>query len=133
VMRSNHWRMSLRSTALPQRSQQPCVTSSLASPVLHDGHQLMGTVALVGQALLEKLQEDPLRPLDVFGIGGVDLAIPVVGKADGVDLAAEVGYGPSRWSRAMDAGLDGVVLGRQTKGVPSHGCRTFQPCMRSSV
>ena len=36
--------MSLRSTPVPQRSQLPCVTSSLARPVLHDGHQLMGTV-----------------------------------------------------------------------------------------
>ena len=43
-MRSIHWRMSLRSTGVPQRSQRPWLTSSLARPVLHDGHQLMGTV-----------------------------------------------------------------------------------------
>ncbi len=81
-----------------------------------DGHG-----ALVGQALFEELQKDPLRPLDVLGIGGVDLAIPVVGKADGVDLAAEVGDGLLGGHTRVDAGLDGVVLGRQTKGVPAHG------------
>src|SRR5262245_2063366 len=43
-MRNSHWRISLRSTAVPQRSQRPRITSSFANPVLHDGHQLIGTV-----------------------------------------------------------------------------------------
>ena len=43
VMRSSHWRRSLRTTGLPQRSHRPWLTSSLARPVLSTGHQLMGT------------------------------------------------------------------------------------------
>ncbi len=44
---------------------------------------------LVGQAALVEHLEDPLGPLVVLGIGGVDFAVPVVGKAKHLDLAAE--------------------------------------------
>src|SRR5690625_3574116 len=36
----------------------------------------------VGEAALVQLQEDPLRPLEVVRIGGIDLAIPGVRKAE---------------------------------------------------
>ena len=31
----------------------------------------------VGEAVLEELKEDPLRPAEIAGIGGVDLALPI--------------------------------------------------------
>ena len=34
---------------------------------------------LVGEALLVQLQEDPLSPLIILGVGGVDLTVPVKG------------------------------------------------------
>ena len=45
----------------------------------------------VSQSLLVKLHEDPLGPLVVPGIGGVDLAVPVIAEAEGFDLAFEGG------------------------------------------
>jgi hypothetical protein len=79
-----------------------------------------GNGAFVGQALLVELQEDPLRPLHVAGIRGVDLALPVVGESDRIDLAAEIGDGLFRGHARVNAGLDGVVFRGQTKGVPAH-------------
>jgi len=40
-----HWRIVLWVTVAPQRSHFPSFTSSLARPVLHDGHQLIGVSA----------------------------------------------------------------------------------------
>ena len=44
----------------------------------------------VSQTVLVQLQEDPLGPLVVLGVGGVDLAIPVKGEAQRLELAAEM-------------------------------------------
>ena len=44
----------------------------------------------VGEVFLHQAQEDPLGPAVILGIGGRDLALPVVGKAEPLDLAAEV-------------------------------------------
>src|SRR3989344_382705 len=44
VIRSTHWRRGFFSTWLPQRSHFPCSRSSLESPVLHVGHQLIGSL-----------------------------------------------------------------------------------------
>ena len=48
----------------------------LAAGAPVDGHG-----GLVGQPLLEHLQEDPLGPLVVAGVGGVHLPVPVEGVA----------------------------------------------------
>lgn len=45
---------------------------------------------LVGQAMLVQLQEDPLGPLVVLGVSGVDLAIPVKGETQRLELLTEV-------------------------------------------
>ena len=47
-------------------------------------------VGLVGETALEHLHEDPLRPFVVVRIGRVDLARPVVHRADLVQLAFEI-------------------------------------------
>jgi len=77
-------------------------------------------LALVGEAVLVELQEDPLGPLKVVGIGGVDLAGPVKGETDALELIAEVVDVLLRHARGMDVVLDGEVLRRQAEGVPAH-------------
>ena len=66
------------------------------------------------------LEEDPLRPLVVAGIRGVDLAGPVVGEAQRLDLAAEVVDVGLGGDPGVGVGLDGVLLGGEAEGVPSH-------------
>src|SRR5690606_22530160 len=46
---------------------------------------------LVDQALFEQAAEEPLLPAVVVGVAGGDLAIPVVGVAELLQLAAHVG------------------------------------------
>ena len=75
-----------------------------------------------------ELEKDPLRPLHVSGIGGVDLAVPVVGEAEPLQLAAEsgdvvLGVDPRDARRSCMA----YSLGRQAKGVPAHGMQHVEP------
>ena len=74
----------------------------------------------IGEPLLVELLEDPLRPAVVLGVGRVDLAVPVVGKAERADLLAEAVDVLLRGDCGMGAGLDGVLLGGKAEGVPSH-------------
>ena len=80
-----------------------------------------GGLLLVGKALLEQLDEDPLRPLIVLGVGGVDLAVPVKGQAQRLELALEAGHILGGDDLGVDVVFQGVVLGRQAEGVPAHG------------
>ena len=83
-----------------------------------NGGGLAGVLVEVGAV---ELEEDPLGPADVVGIGGIDLAIPVVGEAEGLELAAEVGDVGLGGDAGVLAGLDGVLFGGQAEGVPAHG------------
>ena len=74
----------------------------------------------VGEPLLVELLEDPLRPAVVLGVGRVDLAVPVVGEAERADLLAEAVDVLLRRDRGVRARLDGVLLGGEAEGVPSH-------------
>ena len=76
---------------------------------------------LVGQTVLVQLQEDPLGPLVVFRVGGVDLAVPVKGEAQSLQLAAEVVHVVLGDDGRVDVVLHGEVLGGQTEGIPAHG------------
>ena len=71
--------------------------------------------------MLEHLQEDPLRPLVVVGIGGVYLAVVVKGEAQHLQLFAEVLDVLLGDFGGMDVILDGEVFGGQTKSVPADG------------
>ena len=75
----------------------------------------------VSQSLLVKLHEDPLSPLVVTGIGGVDLAVPVVAESEGFDLALEGGDVLFCGFRGMSTGFDGILFRGQTESVPAHG------------
>ena len=81
-----------------------------------DGHG-----GLVGQALFEHLEEDPLGPFVVLGVGGVDDPIPVEGVAQHMQLAGEVlDVGLGDYGRVHMV-LDGKVLGGQPEGVIPDG------------
>ena len=88
----------------------------LAAGAPVDGHG-----RLVGQALLEHLQEDPLGPLVVVRIGGVDLPVPVEGVAQHMQLLAEVLNVVVGHLSRMDMVLDGVVLRGQAEGIIADG------------
>ena len=76
---------------------------------------------LVSQTVLVQLQEDPLGPLVVLGVGGVDLTVPVEGEAQSLQLLAEVVHIVLGDDGRVDVVLHGEVLGGQTEGIPAHG------------
>ena len=88
---------------------------------LAGGAPVHGHRGLVGQALLEQLEEDPLGPLVVAGVGGVHDAVPVEGIAQHLQLLGEVGDVVVGDLGGVDVVLDGVVLGGQAEGVIAHG------------
>ena len=71
----------------------------------------LGFVCFLAEIRVIDLQENPLRPAHVFGIGGGDFPVPVVGETERFQLAAEgfdIGGGGDR--RVL-AGFDGVLFG----------------------
>ena len=67
-----------------------------------------------------ELEKNPLRPFEIAGIRCVYLALPVVAEADALKLRAEIGYVRLGGHARVLAGLDGVLLGGKTEGVPAH-------------
>jgi hypothetical protein len=67
-----------------------------------------------------ELQEDPLGPAHVVGVGRVYLAVPIVGEAEALELAAEIVDIVLGVDARVFAGLAGVFLGGQAEGVPAH-------------
>ena len=87
---------------------------------LAGGAEVDRHLLLIREPALEKLQEYPLRPLEIVGVGGVDLSVPVEGKAERFELALETRDIVARDDLGVDLILDGVVLGREAEGVPAH-------------
>ena len=85
------------------------------------GTPVHGHGGLVGQALLEHLQKDPLGPLIVVGVRGVYHPVPVKAVAQHFQLAGEVGDILPGDNGRMDVILDGVVLRGQAEGVKADG------------
>ena len=75
---------------------------------------------LVGQTLLEQLQENPLSPLVVARVGGIDLTRPVERQTKALELALEACDVLLGNLCRMNMVLDGKVLSRQTECVPAH-------------
>ena len=87
------------------------------------GAPVNGAVAALDQALLPKLEEDPLAPAIVLGVAGDDRAVPIVREAHALEaglLGFDVGIGPLG---GMAVALDGSVLGGQAERVPAHGMK----------
>ncbi|EMR00748.1 hypothetical protein ADICEAN_04134 [Cesiribacter andamanensis AMV16] len=69
----------------------------------------------------KQLLEDPLGPFVIGRVGCGNLTAPVKGEANVFELlfvASNVLFGSNG---RMLAGLDGVLLGRQAKGIKAHG------------
>src|SRR5271154_2455752 len=67
-----------------------------------------------------KLEKNPLRPFAILWVGGVDLAGPIVTESERFYLALEDADILFRRFARMLSGADGVLLGRQPEGVPTH-------------
>ncbi len=70
---------------------------------------------------VEELQEDPLGPAVVVGVGGGDPPAGVVAQAEGPELAAHVGHVGLGGDPGVLTGLHRVLLGREPEGVVAHG------------
>jgi hypothetical protein len=73
-----------------------------------------------------ELEEDPLGPFEIVGVGGIDFASPIVAEAEGFDLAPErcdVLFGGL--ARVL-AGFDGVLFSGQAEGVPADGMQDMK-------
>ena len=75
----------------------------------------------------EHLQEDPLRPLVVGRIGGIDFPGPVEGNPQGNKLLLKPLDILSGHVGGMDMVFDGKIFGRQTKRVPADGVQHVIP------
>jgi len=80
-------------------------------------HWLLGHVS---EAVAEEFEEDPLRPAEVVLVGRRQLAVPIDGEAEHLQLAAEVVDIATRLHGRVFAGCDGVLFSRQAKRVPTH-------------
>src|SRR5215471_12596130 len=73
-----------------------------------------------------ELQENPLSPFKVFGVGGVDFAGPVVTKPEALDLAFEGGDVGLGCSTGMLAGFDCILFGGEAESIPTHGVQDVE-------
>jgi hypothetical protein len=84
-------------------------------------------LGLIGQPALIELEENPLRPLEVVRVGRGDLAVPVVGETERLELLAEAGDVALRGHARMRAGLQRVLLRRQAERIPAHRMQHIEP------
>ena len=117
----NHCSSWRTSTGVPQRSQRPSITCSLASTVCVLGAPVDRGLLAVGQALLEQLQEEPLRPAVVRAARGCRTRASSRSRRPSArNWRAELrDRRLGRLARVL-AGLDRVVLGRQAERVVAH-------------
>ncbi|MCL4101981.1 hypothetical protein MMG03_001568 [Fibrobacter succinogenes] len=103
-----------------------CCTLSLN--ISRDGQFFNGAALLLD--LIEpgaiKALEDPLGPLVVLGVGGVHFLFPVIGKAQALDLTAEIVAVLLGGDCRVCSGLNSVLFCRQTEGVPTHGVQDVE-------
>ena len=92
--------------------------AALAAGAPVDGH-----LGLVSQAVFQKFQENPLGPLVVGGVGGIDLAGVVEAEAQALKLLAEVIDVLFGDHGGMDLVLDGEILRGQAKGIITDGVK----------
>ena len=95
----------------------------LARPGFELRDQLLDRARLVGFAVVpgvEDLEEDPLGPAVVGDIGGGDPPARIVAQPEGAQLAAVVRDVVLGRDPRVLAGLDRVLLGRQTERVEAH-------------
>ena len=69
---------------------------------------------------VEEDEKDPLRPADVFRIGGREDAVPVVAEAEHLQLTGEVGDVALGALPRRGAGADRILLGGEPEGIEAH-------------
>ena len=80
-----------------------------------------GFLKLIVIPAAEHLEESPLGPLVVIRITGAEFAVPVEGETNAVQLLPVAGHVAVRSLFRVLAGLDGILLGRKTEGIVTHG------------
>ena len=85
----------------------------LIGKVIRDGQfgNGAGLVLLGVVVTVEQVEEYPLGPAIVFGVGSVKFAVPVVAEAEAFYLAADVVDVVFGGDAGVGAGLDGVLFG----------------------
>ena len=74
----------------------------------------------IGEAVLVELEEPPLRPPVVVGVGGDDLPLPVEDRPHRLELPSHVLDVAGRPLMRVDLQADRRVLGRQAERIESH-------------
>ncbi|OPZ67978.1 MAG: hypothetical protein BWY82_02661 [Verrucomicrobia bacterium ADurb.Bin474] len=74
----------------------------------------------VCKTVFEELQEDPLGPLEVMRIGGIDLPAPVDRNSQSFDLASELFDVVERGLGRMGPCLNRILLSREPECIPPH-------------
>ena len=93
----------------------------LARPAL--GYELghgFGLARFLAKIGAVELEENPLGPADVLGVGGGDFAVPIVGKPKRFELAPEGDDVGGGGDGGMLAGFDRVLLGGQAERIVAH-------------
>ena len=93
----------------------------IGQAALAGGTPVDGHLRLVGQAVLVQLEEDPLGPLEIRGVGGVHLPGIVKGETDFLQLLPEVVDIFLGHLGGMHLVLDGIIFRGQAEGVPADG------------
>ena len=87
------------------------------------GAPVDGHFGLIGQAVFQQFQKNPLGPFIVGGIGGVDLTCIVEAEAQALKLLAEVVDVLFGDHGRMNLVFDGIVLRGQAKGIITDGVK----------
>ena len=74
----------------------------------------------IGKSLLKKLQKDPLGPVIIARICGIDLSVPVKGITQRMKLVLKTPHIVLCHDLRMDLVCDRIVFRRQAKRVPAH-------------
>src|SRR5262245_61702480 len=76
---------------------------------------------------VKDLQEDPLRPTVIVGIGGGELTVPVVTETEHFQLPLEVRNVLRGFNGWMSLRFDRIFFRGQTEGVPTHRMQDLLP------
>ena len=80
----------------------------------------------IGQTALVQFEENPLRPAIVVGITGRNLPVPIVGKAQGLDLTPKGRDIAGRCFPRVRTRLNRILFRGQSERVPAHGMQDIQ-------
>ena len=80
----------------------------------------LGLIRLGVEPGIVNLKKNPLGPLIVARVGRIDFPLPIIRKANALQLRFKFCNIRTRRGRRVLSGFDRVLLRRQTKRVPTH-------------